>query len=109
MSSEHKNFDKRFASLLDDMNLLKSESFIGGAWTANGSGTTFDVTDPADGSYVATVSALEATESTAAVDAADAAFPDWGWALPQVRAGYLKRWYDLMLAHKEDLARIMSV
>lgn len=109
MSSEHKNFDKRFASLLDDMNLLKSESFIGGAWTANGSGTTFDVTDPADGSYVATVSALEAAESTAAVDAADAAFPDWGWALPQVRAGYLKRWYDLMLAHKEDLARIMSV
>lgn len=107
MSSEKNNFDQRFTSMLDDLDLLKSESFIDGKWI--GGASSFDVTDPADGSYVATVAALDGDQSRTAIDAADAAFPPWGWAIPQVRADYLKRWYDLMRDHKEDLALIMSV
>ncbi|MBO6521242.1 MAG: NAD-dependent succinate-semialdehyde dehydrogenase [Rhodospirillales bacterium] len=109
MTSDLSNFDRRFSDLLDDMDLLKSASFIDGTWTAGGAGATFDVTDPADGSFVATVASLSGDESRSAVDAAARAYPDWGTALPQVRAAVLKRWYDLILANKEDLAKIMSV
>lgn len=109
MSSDLSNFDQRFTGLLDDMDLLKSESYVGGKWAAGSDGGTFEVTDPADGSFVSSVAALDGDDSRAAVDAAANAYPDWGNALPQVRAGYLKRWYDLILANKEDLAKIMSV
>jgi aspartate-semialdehyde dehydrogenase len=50
---------------------------------------------------------LGAAEARAAVDAAAAAFPGWSGALPQARSAALRRWFELIVAHREDLARIM--
>ncbi len=93
---------------LSDRALLRSFSYVGGRWTAARSGATFAVTDPATGETVGHVAELSAGESAAAVDAADAAFPDWAATLPQARGALLRRWFDLMLQHREDLARIMT-
>ena len=41
------------------------------------------------------------------MDAAQGAFAAWSDLLPQERAAILRRWFELMLAHKDDLARIM--
>lgn len=90
-----------------DATLCRSAAFIGGAWTEAADGARFDVTDPADGALVASVASLSGAESVSAVDAAQAAFAAWSLLLPQDRAAILHRWHDLIVAAKEDLARIM--
>jgi aspartate-semialdehyde dehydrogenase len=93
---------------LADRALLRTFSYIGGRWTAAGDGATIPVTDPANGDHVGHVASLSAAESAGAVDAAEGAFPAWATALPQARGALLRRWGELMLAHREDLARIMT-
>ncbi|MBV0912006.1 NAD-dependent succinate-semialdehyde dehydrogenase [Anianabacter salinae] len=92
---------------LDDPRLVRSFSYIGGKWTAAEDGETIPVTDPSTGAWLGDVASLGRAESRSAVDAADAAYWDWSRRLPQERGAYLRRLYELMLAHKEDLATIM--
>ena len=92
---------------VSDTTLFRSGAFLDGRWTEAASGDSLPVTDPADGARIGSVAALSAAESAAAVDAAQAAFPAWAGLLPQERAAVLHRWHDLILAAKEDLARIM--
>ena len=92
---------------LADPGLMRNFSYIGGRWCAAASGRTIAVTDPATGKIMGEVASLSATESAAAVDAAQAAFPGWSSLLPQARSAILRRWFELILVHKEDLARIM--
>jgi aspartate-semialdehyde dehydrogenase len=90
-----------------DKRLIRSFSYIGGKWVGAASGAAFRVTDPATGAVLGEVASLSPSESTAAVDAAHAAFRPWADLLPQDRGAILRRWFDLILAHCEDLARIM--
>ncbi|WP_432759530.1 NAD-dependent succinate-semialdehyde dehydrogenase [Defluviimonas salinarum] len=90
-----------------DARLVRSFSYIGGKWTAAADGAVLAVSDPATGALLGEVSALSEEESTGAVDAAQGAFAGWAGMLPQDRAAILRRWFDLVIAAKEDLARIM--
>ncbi|KZL16253.1 Succinate-semialdehyde dehydrogenase [NADP(+)] GabD [Pseudovibrio axinellae] len=90
-----------------DKALVRSFSYINGKWSAASKGKTFAVTDPSNGTCLGDVASLSAEESTGAVSAAQQAFAHWAGLLPQERAAILRRWFDLQLAHKEDLARIM--
>ncbi|MFC3612616.1 NAD-dependent succinate-semialdehyde dehydrogenase [Lutimaribacter marinistellae] len=92
---------------IGDKALLRSFAYVGGKWCAAASGDSFVVTDPANGDRLGDVAALSGAEATAAVDAAQSAFADWSGRLPQDRSVILRRWYDLMIEHREDLARIM--
>lgn len=65
------------------------------------------VRDPATGGIVAQVAISDAAGARAAVDAAQSAFPGWAAMLPQDRAAILHRWHALIVAAREDLARIM--
>ena len=92
---------------IEDKALVRSFSYVNGKWVAAQSGDGFAVSDPASGDHLGDVTALSAEESSAAVDAAQGAFPAWAALLPQDRAAILRRWFELQLEHKEDLARIM--
>ncbi|GAB4291667.1 MAG: NAD-dependent succinate-semialdehyde dehydrogenase [Roseovarius sp.] len=92
---------------LADQSLIHTESHVNGAWCAAASGAGIAVHDPASGAVIGEVASLSAAESAAAVDAAQAAFAGWSTTLPQQRAALLRRWYELIVAHREDLARIM--
>ncbi|KQT05121.1 NAD-dependent succinate-semialdehyde dehydrogenase [Rhizobium sp. Leaf391] len=94
---------------LKDKHLLKSLAYVGGRWIANEANRTLEVRDPASAAPLAWVSALDADETTAAIGAAASAFPKWRALLPQDRAKVLRRWYELMLAAKDDLALIMTL
>lgn len=102
-------FDRPKGITVTDAKLLKEFSYINGRWTGASSGGTFAVTDPADGRCIGNVARLSDKDSAAAVDAADAAFPGWAALLPQERATFLRRLFELMIANREDLARIMTV
>ena len=88
--------------------LQRTANFIAGEWLRPAPGRTLDVTDPATGALIAQVPDSNAIDARAAVDAAHAAFPGWRKMPAKQRAQILKRWNDLVLAHQEDLGRLIS-
>lgn len=94
---------------LDEAGLFRRSSYIDGNWVDAASGETFAVTNPADGDEIGRVASLSAQESVWAVDVADRAFPRWSALLPQDRSAILRRWFDLIVRHREDLAVLMTV
>ncbi len=94
---------------IGDPKLVRDQSYIAGQWQGGADGQRIDVTNPADGQVIGRVAALSAAESRKAVDAAEAAFTDWSDLLPQERSRLMRRWFDLMMANKEDLAQLMML
>ncbi|HEY8382674.1 MAG TPA: NAD-dependent succinate-semialdehyde dehydrogenase [Microvirga sp.] len=90
---------------LNDPSLLVESCLIGGAWV----GEPVDVVDnPASGEIIARVPRLGAAEATEAVEKAEEAFRTWSKKLAKERSQIMRRWFDLMIANKEDLALIMT-
>ena len=94
---------------LEEPDLLRQQAFVAGRWIDADDGAAIAVTDPADGTALGTVPKCGATETARAIDAAAKAWPDWRAKTAKQRAAVLRRWHDLMLAHQEDLARLMTV
>jgi succinate-semialdehyde dehydrogenase/glutarate-semialdehyde dehydrogenase len=81
-------------------------ALIDGEWVT--SGKTFPVTDPATGAEVATVPDLGAKDAARAIDAAARALPAWSAKTAKERAAILRRWFDLITAETDSLARLMT-
>ena len=94
---------------LADGRLLRELAYIDGRWTGAHDAASFAVRDPFSGEILAHVASLGALEAKQAVDAATRAFPVWKALLPQERAARLRKWHELILAAREDLALIMTL
>ncbi|TPM03734.1 NAD-dependent succinate-semialdehyde dehydrogenase [Mesorhizobium sp. B2-3-11] len=103
-SHRHEALDR-----LADRRLLRDLAYVDGHWTASEAAESFEVTDPATGATVAFVAALDAGQTTKAIDAAARAFPAWRALLPQERSKILRKWFDLIIAAKDDLALLMTL
>jgi succinate-semialdehyde dehydrogenase/glutarate-semialdehyde dehydrogenase len=95
-------------SLLSRPDLLCTKAYVGGIWTDAKDGKTFDVVNPARGDVIAQVADLSRTEIANAIDVAAKAQKDWAARTGKDRAQVLRKWFDLMMAHQEDLAIIMT-
>jgi succinate-semialdehyde dehydrogenase/glutarate-semialdehyde dehydrogenase len=93
-------------SILRD-DLLPGRNFIG-RWCEAQDGRRFDVADPATDTVFASVPDSGEEDARAALDAAHAAFPAWRAVPAKQRAQVLKRWNDLIVAHQDDLGRLIS-
>ncbi|KLN57421.1 NAD-dependent succinate-semialdehyde dehydrogenase [Variovorax paradoxus] len=93
---------------LQRQDLMPGAHLIGADWRDASDGRRLDVTDPATDGVFASVPDGTAADARAAVDAAHAAFPAWRAVPAKQRAQILKRWNNLMLAHQEDLGRLIS-
>ncbi|NNF90795.1 MAG: NAD-dependent succinate-semialdehyde dehydrogenase [Boseongicola sp.] len=93
---------------MSDPDLLRSRAFLGGRWVSAADGATQSVTDPADGAGLGLVASLNTDEARDAAKAAQDAWPAWAGTLPQERTALLRRWFELMIHHREDLAKIMT-
>ncbi len=94
---------------LRDQRLFRQSCFIDGAWRDAGSGGTIAVDDPATGTLVGTVPKFGAAETREAIEAAQRALAGWRARTAKERAFVLRRWYELMLEHQDDLARLMTI
>ncbi|MFI0844224.1 NAD-dependent succinate-semialdehyde dehydrogenase [Mesorhizobium sp. IMUNJ 23232] len=103
-SHRHEALDR-----LVDRRLYRELAYVDGRWTAGGRAESFEVTDPATGVTVAFVAALDAARTAGAIDAASRAFPAWRAMLPQERSAILRKWYELIVAAKQDLALLMTL
>jgi succinate-semialdehyde dehydrogenase / glutarate-semialdehyde dehydrogenase len=93
---------------LHDRNLFRQQAYVNGQWVDAQAGKTIDVMNPATGQKLGTVPALSATETRSAIEAAEAAWPEWRTRTAKARAVILRRWFDLLIEHKSDLARLMT-
>ncbi|RUZ54681.1 aldehyde dehydrogenase family protein, partial [Mesorhizobium sp. M7A.F.Ca.US.007.01.1.1] len=94
---------------LADRRLLRELAYVDGHWTASEAAESFEVTDPATGTTVAFVAALDGRQTTKAIDAAARAFPAWRALLPQERSKILRKWFELIVGAKDDLALLMTL
>lgn len=83
--------------------------FIGGEWIDGETGGTFDVRDPSTGSVIRTIADATPGDGIRALDAAVAAQESWAATAPRVRGEILRRAFDLVQTHKEDLALLMTL
>ena len=93
---------------LKDMRLLKRKGYIDGKWVDADAGGSFAVTNPATGEKIVEVTDMGAAETRRAIDAAQRALPAWRAKPAKERAAVLRKWYDLILAHADDLALLMT-
>jgi len=85
--------------------LLKTQAFIDGAWVGE---PRMPVTDKASGEEIARVPAMGAAETNAAIDAAHRAFPAWSKLLAKERSKIIRRWYELIVEHADELALLLT-
>ncbi|MDP9902167.1 NAD-dependent succinate-semialdehyde dehydrogenase [Variovorax ginsengisoli] len=93
-------------ALLNDPTLLKTDALIDGQWIA-GTGR-FDVNDPATGLKLADVANLTRADAATAIAAAARALIGWRARTGKERSIVLRKWFDLLMAHTEDLGRLMT-
>ena len=91
---------------LQDPSLIKHQGLINGQWVSGSN--TFRVDDPATGAELAQVANLGAAHAEQAIAAANAAWPAWRAKTGKERANILRKWFDLIMANQDDLARIMT-
>ncbi|MGH6763717.1 MAG: NAD-dependent succinate-semialdehyde dehydrogenase [Phyllobacterium sp.] len=93
---------------LNDPSLLKTLCLVNGEWRASVSGNTIHVTNPADGTVVGTVPVFADSEIPALIESARIAQKKWAALPAKERSVILRRWFELMVSHADDLAAIMT-
>jgi len=88
--------------------LLKDKAYINGKWTAAPDGSTFDVLNPANGDLLASVPDFGPEGVEEAVSAAYEAFKTWRFTPPKERSDLLKRWFDLCIKNRDELATLIT-
>ena len=93
--------------MLGDSTLFRQQALIDGEWQDAANGARFAVHDPATAELVGHAPSCGTADTERAIEAAHAAFSDWRDQTAQTRSQLLRRWFDLILAHRDDLAAIM--
>ena len=100
--------DAKTKIALGDPALFRRQCYVDGGWIDARSGDVLEVDNPATGEILGTVPALGGEETRGAIEAADAAWAGWRSRPAKERANLMRRWFDLMMAHREDLAMLMT-
>ena len=98
-----------FPMKLNNPELLRTQSYIDGKWVDAPDSAEFAVDNPATGSNIAHVSNLGTTQAEQAIAAASRAFPAWRARTAKERSNILRKWFDLIIANTDDLARLMTL
>lgn len=94
---------------LNDTALFRQQCYINGQWCDAEDGATLTVTNPANEQTLGQVPRMAEAETQRAIQAASEAFPQWRDLPAAQRADKLMAWFDLMMAHQDDLGRLMTL
>ena len=95
--------------LLSDPTLLRQQACIAGQWCAADSEQVIAVHNPANAEHLGSVPNMGAAETQRAINAAHSALPEWRSKTAAQRGQILRRWFELMLENKDDLALLMTL
>ena len=93
---------------LKDPSLFRQQAYIDGAWVDADNGQTLKVNNPASNEIIGSVPKMGAAETRRAIEAADRALPAWRALTAKERANKLRRWFELMIEHQDDLGRLLT-
>ncbi|MEE2022815.1 NAD-dependent succinate-semialdehyde dehydrogenase [Alkalimonas mucilaginosa] len=93
--------------MISDSQLLRTENFWQGNWY--GATQRFAVTNPATGERLAEVADATPAQAQQAVSAAAEAFVSWSSLSAAERSALLLRWHQLLLAHQDELALLLTL
>src|SRR5436305_1955896 len=96
------------AQIVTERTLMLDRGYVGGEWVEGDAGATFSVLIPATGEELAQVPLMGAGETRRAIESAQDAYRPWRATLAKERARILRRWADLMLQHRDDLALLLT-
>jgi succinate-semialdehyde dehydrogenase / glutarate-semialdehyde dehydrogenase len=99
----------RDEAALQASGLFRQQAYIDGGWVDASDDAIIEVVNPASDTRLGSVPRLTQAQVSEAVEAADRAFPAWKAKSCKERAVILRRWYELCMAHQEDLARILTL
>jgi succinate-semialdehyde dehydrogenase/glutarate-semialdehyde dehydrogenase len=94
---------------LNNPQLLRHQAYIDGQWLDADDESTITVVNPSTAAVVGQVPRMGQQETRRAIDAADRALPAWRELPAKARANLLRRWYELIIENRQDLARIMTL
>ena len=94
--------------LLNDPTLLRQQCYINGQWCDAETKQTVAIANPATGEVIASVPVMGTRETKAAIAAAEAALPAWRALTAKERGAKLRRWFELLNEHSDDLALMMT-
>ncbi len=85
--------------------LARNKCYVDGQWIGE---PKLPVTNKATGDIMARVPELGEAETRAAIEAANRALPGWSKLLAKERARLVRRWYDLIVEHADELALLLT-
>jgi succinate-semialdehyde dehydrogenase/glutarate-semialdehyde dehydrogenase len=94
--------------MLKDAGLFRQQCYINGEWLDAESKATIAVKNPATGSILGTVPRMGTAETRRAIEGANAAWPAWRARTAKERGAILRKWFELLMANQEDLAKLMT-
>lgn len=97
------------AGELKDSRLFREACYVDGQWRQAASGQTIAVDNPATREIIGHVPKMSDSETRHVIEAAKAALHAWSKKTAKERAAVLRRWFDLMIANQEDLARLVTL
>ncbi|XP_060100116.1 succinate-semialdehyde dehydrogenase, mitochondrial [Heteronotia binoei] len=106
LGAAHMNSSAGLGRAMSAASLVRSEGFVGGRWVK--AATAFPVRDPATGAELAQVADCGLAEAQAAVRAAYEAGAAWSAVPAKERSALLRKWYNLMIENKDDLAKLIT-
>jgi succinate-semialdehyde dehydrogenase / glutarate-semialdehyde dehydrogenase len=83
--------------------------YIDGNWVGNEKQETIEIINPATKKSVGRVPNGGREAAKSAVHAAEKAFQTWSKKTAEERGDFLKKWYQLIELHKEEIGRIMTM
>ncbi|KAF2009418.1 succinate-semialdehyde dehydrogenase [Aaosphaeria arxii CBS 175.79] len=97
-----------FPFKMADVELLKTEAYVQGTWTAASSGKRFDIEDPGTGKVFASCPDFSASDVDAVVESSSRAFEEFRKENPRSRAQKLLEWDRLIRESKDDIAQVLT-
>ena len=94
---------------LSRQDLFRQQTYIDGQWLDADSGETLEVTNPATGEVLGTIPNMGGAETHRAIEAAEKAQKLWRSKSAKERAVIMRNWFELVMLHQDDLARIMTL
>jgi succinate-semialdehyde dehydrogenase/glutarate-semialdehyde dehydrogenase len=100
--------EKSITVHLNDPALFRQRAYIDGGWVDADDKSTLSVTDPANGRVIGQIPRMGKAETRRAIEAAERALPAWRAKTAKERSAILRKWFELMMAHQEDLGLLMT-
>ena len=94
---------------IQNFKFFRDKCYINGEWIEANSKDTISVNNPATLKEIGTVPKCGKEETKKAIDAANAAWPKWKSTSAKERSIILRKWFDLIISNKEELAQIMTI